>query len=580
MPHLSLHILVTVLVVVAHHFSGVTVNVSAFAPPPLYKYASTDSLRLHNSKGPYEDLPSTYPDGIPAGMRAEAITSALKSGRCIGWNLQSPPNRLSSGGMLEIKGKGMKDFLNNKLTQQFDSFSGERSYFDEACLLTPKGRVVDRLKVARTDDQTAYLLTSPGYSAQTLSNQLDPFIFPLDQIELSLYKKATVFTLASTQWLHVQDVIRRQVLKDEPSSTVNNAKLPMSTSQSTLLQLEDGIKLLIMPSTGLPQQLCVGYTLVFFSENTNDSSTRGQAIWDFLTSEENADGPIALGAREYENLRILAGQSAFGRELAQDVSPLELAWDATVSLEKGCYLGQEGVASIVKNPRGPPRTIYQVVFDDDENVYNNEGSSADNLTRYPKVGDKLFVLGSNGEIQAGTITSTAEPGGTGEACTVGLALIRRADSILKQMKKLDLEPYQPPVNMLDEIESSSAPDASGMIEPPPLDPLDGLEVIIGDSFTIGRLRMVPSRRYRPGTSLLDPMIEVDELPEEGKEMAVKIQSEETSAAETQEETTTSVEEAEAAAAEAKRKAEKMEMLKKRAEEAMARRKAAAAAKKN
>ena len=123
-----------------------------------------------------------------------------------------------------------------------------------------------------------------------------------------------------------------------------------------------------------------------------------------------------------------------------------------------------------------------------------------------------------------------------------------------------------------------------MIEPPPLDPLDGLEVVVEGTFTVGKLRMVPSRRLRTGKNMFDTQIVVKEFEggskvsyapttDDDSESDGKDNEEETmDLAKIQAEAEAAEKEAEAAAAEAKRKAEKMEMLKKRAEEAMARRK--------
>ena len=54
-------------------------------------------------------------------------------------------------------------------------------------------------------------------------------------------------------------------------------------------------------------------------------------------------------------------------------SPMELDMGRTVDNEnKGCYLGQEGVAAILKNARGPPRRLYSVSFRDDENDFGDD----------------------------------------------------------------------------------------------------------------------------------------------------------------------------------------------------------------
>lgn len=527
------------------------------------------------------DLPSSYPPGTPPGLCGEAVRSAMVSGRCVGWNLEDTPCALSSGGVLQIKGKGTVDFLNNKLTQDFQTST---STYQEACLLDGKGRVVDRLRVAMIAPDTAWILTSPGHSTKELLAKFSPFIFPLDQVELTHLEHACVFTLASTQWSHVQDLIRNQVVQD--SSFALPTRSDMCVYKSVGGKSGD-INLLVIPSTGLPSAACVGCTLVFTSPDETQRNTVGTAIWKFLISDENVKGPIHVGALEYEDLRIEAGQAAFGKEItkATKASPLELHWQRdTINTSKGCYLGQEGVASILKNIRGPPRILYSVVFDDDDNVYETQsrgdGSRIENLTRPPQVGDVLYVLGSNEEISVGTITSVAQPGGSGEPCTLGLVLIRRADSVRKQMKGMGLEIHRDEPQVADIVD-----EASGIIQPPPLDPLDGLEVIIGGSFTMGKLRMVPSRRWRSGKNMLDSNLQVEGLVDEGRRSSASSTQAMTTTAQPQiseeEELQRAVDdaakaqaEADAASAEAKRKADKMETLKKRAEEAMARKKAA------
>ena len=572
--------------------------VASFSIPPTATTTTSRQRRLHplfagdleyeyvppNPKAPsgdanVRDLPSSYPPGTPPGLCGEAVRSAMVSGRCVGWNLEDTPCALSIGGVLQIKGKGTVDFLNNKLTQDFQTSSS----YQEACLLDAKGRVVDRLRVAMIAPDTAWILTSPGHSTKQLLEKFSPFIFPLDQVELTHLEHACIFTLASTQWSHVQDLIQTQVVQD--SSFALPTRSDMCVHQSIPGPSGD-TNLVVIPSTGLPSAACVGYTLIFTSPSKDTQrNTAGTSIWKHLISDENTKGPIHAGALEYEDLRIEAGQAAFGKEIAKatKASPLELHWQRdTINTQKGCYLGQEGVASMLKNIRGPPRILYSVVFDDDENVYETQsrgdGSQIENLTRPPKIGDVLYVLGSNEEISVGTVTSVAQPGGSGEPCTLGLVLIRRADSIRKQMKGLDLEIHRDEPQVADIVD-----EASGIIQPPPLDPLDGLEIIIGGSFTMGKLRMVPSRRWRRGKNMLDCNLQVEELVDEGRRSASSTQlvttaqpqvSEEDELQRAVEDAVKAQAEADAAAAEAKRKADKMEMLKKRAEEAMARKKAA------
>jgi folate-binding Fe-S cluster repair protein YgfZ len=553
----------------------------------------------------YARLRSSYPPGTPAGLRGEAIRSALvNSERCIGWELSSSPK--SMGGVFQIQGKGTIDFLNNKLSETFST-----STYKEACLLDAKGRLVDLLRVSVMDNgNRALVLTSPGHSTSELLKRLDPFVFPLDQVSLSNFdsesnKNAFTFTLASAQYQDVQKSFMQKSVTDMIPLPPSTMVFP-GTEQCAVWKINENAQILVVPSSGLPSVACVGYTFVFFGGT--DAAKLGRNIWQHLISEDNEDGPVEVGPREYETLRIEAGQPSYSHEFglkpvaessssssseeeeeAEEAgktkkddrtiktSPLELHWKSMINLDKGCYLGQEGIASILKNPRGPPRVLYAVVFPDDMNLYETQTrgdkSDIENLTVLPQPGQNLYALGSNKGLMVGTLTSVAEAGGTGDRNVVALALIKRADSIQKQMKELNLEIYRDPNDSV-KVDGTSG---SGIIQPPPMDQLDGLEVIVENTMTVGVLRSIPSRRLKRDSNMFDERIQVHGLVENDPRIGASSSSddveldESATLEEIEAEAAKAAAEAEAAAAEAKRKAEKMEMLKKRAEEALARR---------
>jgi len=127
-------------------------------------------------------------------------------------------------------------------------------------------------------------------------------------------------------------------------------------------------------------------------------------------------------------------------------------------------------------------------------------------------------LGSNEKIAVGTITSIAEPSGTGDATIVGLALARRTDSILKQTKDMDLKVGE------SSFRETNPANREGIIAPPPLDPLDGLEVIIGGTFTLCKLQMVPSRWFGLGQNMFEELDDLFTPPgNEGSVVGVLIQ---------------------------------------------------------
>jgi len=65
-------------------------------------------------------------------------------------------------------------------------------------------------------------------------------------------------------------------------------------------------------------------------------------VWEALREE----GAAAAGSEALERLRVAAGVPGWGRELAEDYNPWEARLDAAISLDKGCYLGQEIVARL------------------------------------------------------------------------------------------------------------------------------------------------------------------------------------------------------------------------------------------
>ncbi len=54
-----------------------------------------------------------------------------------------------------------------------------------------------------------------------------------------------------------------------------------------------------------------------------------------------AQGAVPMGELGWERARVLAGRPAPGAELTLDHTPLEAGLGGAVSLDKGCYIGQE-----------------------------------------------------------------------------------------------------------------------------------------------------------------------------------------------------------------------------------------------
>jgi len=124
------------------------------------KFSSTAS----DISSPFPPLSSCFPLYVPISLRREAIASALNSrGICVNFSEMN-------AGVVHVKGRGCLEFLNSKLSNSFPS--PRRDEIDrvglvrEACLLTPRGRVVDKLILPywtthKGPEMEALLITSP-----------------------------------------------------------------------------------------------------------------------------------------------------------------------------------------------------------------------------------------------------------------------------------------------------------------------------------------------------------------------------------------------------------------------------------
>jgi folate-binding Fe-S cluster repair protein YgfZ len=354
---------------------------------------------------PYDDLSSAYDMNLPPSMVGEAVRAALRSDRGICFDFSTnqysdngPDGRLVS--VVKIHGKGTRSFLNAKFSQSvpkqsvgvstsLQSLELIRSGLAfETGYLTSKGRIIDRILALaflnESEDGTdeAFLITSPGNNASNLYNELDKFVFPMDQVTLtdcsssSQHDVTSVITLACAKLSHAQTSFNNNVVELLGGE---NAQFQFPSRGVCNHYRTKNADVYILEHTFLSTDVCHGYTLVI----QGDGSLSNQ-IWRHMTDEQNDKGPVGVGSLEYETLRIEAGIPGYGYEMSGDgpkkkqsptdidstnvadnneeayfskANPLELHLQYLVDTEKGCYQGQEGVASMMKNARGSPRIL-------------------------------------------------------------------------------------------------------------------------------------------------------------------------------------------------------------------------------
>ena len=219
----------------------------------------------------------------------------------------------SHWGRIQMTGDDRLRFLHNQTTNDFDSLKPGQGC--DTVFVTSTGRTIDLATAYATDD-AVLLLVSPGYN-QRLMEWMDRFIFFADKVELEDITESTVaFSLLGeglTAALGMEALVQQ----------------PYATHQVMAI---GGVEVRVAVGSGL---MTPGYTLIAAA---NDAAP----LWQTLT----AAGAQPLGTQAWEQLRIRQGRPASGQELTDDINPLEAGLWQTISLSKGCYIGQETIARL------------------------------------------------------------------------------------------------------------------------------------------------------------------------------------------------------------------------------------------
>lgn len=207
-------------------------------------------------------------------------------------------------------------FLHNQSTNTF-----EQRQPGEGCdtvFVNSTGRTLD-LATAYMLEDAVLLLVSPN-RRQFLMQWMDRFIFFADKVKLEDITDATA-TLS--------------LIGPDSDALIEKLGAGEMVGQSygthRMFNL-DGIEVRVAAGSGLALP---GYTLML---NADQSPT----LWDALTDR----GAAPLSQTDWERLRIEQGRPTPDQELTEDYNPLEAGLWNTISLSKGCYIGQETIARL------------------------------------------------------------------------------------------------------------------------------------------------------------------------------------------------------------------------------------------
>lgn len=222
----------------------------------------------------------------------------------------------SHWGLIRVSDGDRLRFLHNQSTNSFETRQpGEGC---DTVFVTSTARTID-LVTAYILEDAVLLLVSPNRRA-SLIKWMDRYIFFADKVKLEdLSSSTAVFSLigpeggALLQKLGVTDL----------------AGQPYGTHRVLLI---NNLEVRVAVGSGLASP---GYTLLVATESA-------ASLWKTLVEV----GAVPLGEKVWETLRVEQGRPVPEKELTEDFNPLEAGLWNTISLTKGCYIGQETIARL------------------------------------------------------------------------------------------------------------------------------------------------------------------------------------------------------------------------------------------
>ncbi|BAU42194.1 YgfZ/GcvT domain-containing protein [Leptolyngbya sp. O-77] len=259
-------------------------------------------------------------------------------------------------------------FLHNQTTNTFQTRQpGEGC---DSVFVTSTGRTID-LATAYVQDDSVLLMVSPT-RREFLMDWLDRFIFFADKVKLAdVTAETTALVLIGPESDRLIEALGAGDRAGQPYGS--HALYPIAGAE---------VRVAVGSGLGLP-----GYTLI-----------APVAAAASLRAALQAAGATQIEETAWERLRIEQGRPMPDHELTEDYNPLEAGLWHTISLNKGCYIGQETIARL-HTYRGVKQQLWGVQF----------SAAAPQKT----------VL-TSGEEKVGHVTSMVET----ESGALGLAYIR------------------------------------------------------------------------------------------------------------------------------------------------------------
>lgn len=219
---------------------------------------------------------------------------------------------------LWITGKDALEFLNNYTTNNLMALQPGQGL--STAITTWKGTMVDHVFLQREGDGLR-MLAHPG-RAGAIRRALETFMLNVDvKIEDHTHAQGMLLVFGS--------LARALLLQATGLRELGAMHEPLRARIA-------GALVVVVKTWPLGAE---GYHLLVQAE-------AAPAVFTAIAELADAKGVLPLGFEAAEILRVEAGIPVFGHEIGEDVNPWEARLSGSVSMAKGCYLGQEVVARL------------------------------------------------------------------------------------------------------------------------------------------------------------------------------------------------------------------------------------------
>ncbi|KAK4378671.1 hypothetical protein RND71_000533 [Anisodus tanguticus] len=224
---------------------------------------------------------------------------------------------LSHYGRIRVSGEDRVQFLHNQSTANFEILHEGQGC--DTVFVTPTARTIDIAHAWIM--KTAITLVVSPVTRERITDMLKKYIFFADKVEIQdITEKTSLFVLVGPTSNQIMEALSLADIVGQPYGshkhyTVNG--MPITVGVGNIIS-EEGYSLLMSPASA-------------------------ESVWKALLGH----GAIPMGSNAWETSRILQGRPAPGKELTDEFNVLEAnLWNA-VSLNKGCYKGQETISRLV-----------------------------------------------------------------------------------------------------------------------------------------------------------------------------------------------------------------------------------------